>query len=286
MDEDEGVRVEGIAPEKRKRPFGAKTKARRTLADNLSTLPKVTREKVRMGKYGSNNQLLIQHLSGKTVAELAAQYDLTVGKTHQLLTQQQRNIYVAVGRDNVLTRLTAKALAALEANLNAGDKEVAIKVLTDVGILKPDVKGGFPALAEGEESFEFWRAKVTRKSLGDVVGAKAGHTIVEDDGPVITAEFVEEKGTRHRAPREIRELSNGESSREGHGDAGVDGGRSAGDQHPNGEGGGDGGVSGDLSRGAETAADHPRLLDDRGAIDVAAGQDLHAVGDDQDQWVK
>lgn len=228
---------EGVVPgpiKKKGRPFGARTKALRTLNDNLATVPPNVKAKVTKGTYGRNHQLLLQNLSGLTVAELAKEYDLKPGKVHELLTSAQRNIYIAIGKDNILTRLTAKALATLEANLNAGDKDVALRLLTDVGILQPEAKGAGGmnfSLNDGEESFDAWRIKITKKAVKDTVGGTPGMLAIEDVSPIIEAKFIEEKadepeGTKSEAPRQ--------------GNAVVDDRGTAGDQREGEQGPGDG----------------------------------------------
>lgn len=255
-----------VAP--KRRPFGAKTAKTRNAMKGLKKL-----DGKPLPKGEKSRQLLMQHLAGASVADLARAYGMNPGTVHNLLSAQQRKIYVAVGKDNVLTRLTAKALAALEMNLDAGDKEVALRVLEDVGIIAPE--GSRSGLADGEESFEIFRAKLIRKSAGEIVGGKPGQVMLEDELP-INAEFVEEMKDEQQSDR---------TGGEGAGDAGVRDGGSSRDQHRDGEGS----LNGDAllpSAGDRPASDLPQVWGGFRSVDAPAGPIVDPVGDDEEGWVR
>lgn len=255
-----------IAP--KKRPFGAKTKATRNAKKGLLGL-----DGKPLPKGEKSRKLLMQHLAGASVTELAKAYGMSPGTVHNLLSAQQRKIYVAVGKDNILTRLTAKALAALEMNLDAGDKEVALRLLEDVGIIAPE--GTRSGLNEGEESFEIWRAKIIRKSGESIVGAKPGQVMLEDELP-INAEFVEERLDEFQSEHTESARDRAAELRDG---------GSAGDSHRLGEGRGDRDVC--IPRaGDRPAEDDAQVGRGERAANATAGPSVDPVRDDEEGWVR
>lgn len=95
--------------------------------------------------------------------EIAAELQVSMATVKKDLAEARRNDLIFAAREK-LTNLLPKALAALEAHLEMGDKDVAIIILEGLGLLGKNVQVQMmtPA-ASGEDSIDRFRARVCRK---------------------------------------------------------------------------------------------------------------------------
>lgn len=119
--------------------------------------------------------MLIKRICGAKIKEIAEEFNLAVSTTGNLLKEAERRSLITVARDKVLT-LVPKAIAVVDAHLEEGDKDVALETLKGVGLLGR--RDGLAELmgsagpADGEESFEAFRVRITRK--GGATSEQAG----------------------------------------------------------------------------------------------------------------
>jgi len=144
--------------------------------------------------------MLVRRLQGKTLAEIAKEFQLTLSSTTAIISDAKKSELIGKSKD-ILSGMIPKALAVVDASLTAGDKDIALEVLKAVGVIGkpwefPNVTG------EVTDSFELFRARITRKAQGVSSGAARtdeGRSDIIDVTAVATATSEESGGPPDRA---------------------------------------------------------------------------------------
>lgn len=130
--------------------------------------------------------MLIKRICGAKIEEIAKEFGLATATTGALLKEAERRSLITVARDKVLT-LVPKAIAVVDTHLEEGDKDVGLEVLKGVGLLGRNNGGinvNLGSGTDGEETFEAWRLKISRKSEPPSPAPDgAAHREVIDLGP-------------------------------------------------------------------------------------------------------
>ena len=103
---------------------------------------KSDRDRKRTRKYDSlrGAAMVIEHLAGKSIADIAKAYEVTIGEVHRTLDGAQEAGWVEHFRSLGYDKLMSKALAVYEARLDMGDIDAARDIAFGLGVLKKETK--------------------------------------------------------------------------------------------------------------------------------------------------
>mgnify|MGYP001594411473 FL=1 len=133
--------------------------------------------------------VLLRTICGLKAKEIAEELHLSVGKVRQELAIARRADLLLAARDRV-QQLVPKAIAALEAHLEAGDKDIALLVLEGLGVIGKHVQLTFvPVPAAGADTFDAFRARILQtQSPGHQASHPGAGEQLALSGPVIDAQ--------------------------------------------------------------------------------------------------
>lgn len=149
-------------------------------------------------KQTRNELMLAAHLTGKNMTEIAEAFGVSRLTVSEGITDAQRATYFGDARDYVQFRLIPKALRALDAALDTGNIEVALKITegTHVTGARAAAYGGVNESAKGiTDDFESYRFELIRRrahTSADPVGGETGDS--GSPGIVIDVEATEADG--------------------------------------------------------------------------------------------
>lgn len=135
----------------------------------------------------------MRSICGAKAKAIAEELNLSVATVKKDLAEARRSNMILAAQEKVLG-LVPKAIAALDAHLEAGDKDVALVVLEGLGIIGKHVQISFALPQPGGGTFEEFRD-------GVIKAKQAGSSQVADGGrerallgPIIDVEFTASAG--------------------------------------------------------------------------------------------
>lgn len=130
--------------------------------------------------------MLAAHLTGTKIPAVAKEFGVSLATTHVGIDKARRSKLFQDAKDFVGVRLLPKALRVLEAALDEGNIDVAVKVAEGLKVL--DAKQGWSDDAGSgnpNEEFESWRVQLIRRRSGGVAVDPAGHPSSPAEGPAV-----------------------------------------------------------------------------------------------------
>jgi len=156
-------------------------------------------------KAARQEMILLKTVCGQKAKQIAEELDISVGMVRSDLAAARRADLLLASRDKIQS-LVPKAIAALEAHLEEGDKDVALLVLEGLGVIGKHVQVQMlaPTTGPGEVTYAEFRARVvSAKPSGDQANHQSNTAgAVAAVLPIIDAQ-VETEGSQTPGPRRL-----------------------------------------------------------------------------------
>jgi DNA-binding CsgD family transcriptional regulator len=111
-----------------------------------------------------DKQILALRLAQTPISEIQKRFGISRMTVYRSLTMAQRRAFQDHAIDAIIEDLLPKALAAYDIALDAGDTEVATKVIEGLGILGKHVTVATTPQGGTVETFEEYRARIVRRT--------------------------------------------------------------------------------------------------------------------------